>query len=93
MPTELRSSQPERDPRGGENLAATAAILAIVTLCLWLIYAFAEANAAVSTSGGVSTELKGNAAKDDPGLSFVVSRTRARADCQHTDHSHHRAVA
>jgi hypothetical protein len=49
MPTTLPPARPEPDPRGEENLAATAAVLAIITLCLWLIYALADANAAVAT--------------------------------------------
>jgi hypothetical protein len=45
MPTTLPRPQPEQDTRGAQNLAATAAVLAIITLCLWLFYALADANA------------------------------------------------
>jgi hypothetical protein len=45
MPTALPPSQPDHDPRGAQNLAATAAVLAIITLSLWLFYALADANA------------------------------------------------
>ncbi|GEM_PF-3564702 len=44
MPTALPPS-PDHDPRGAQNLAATAWVLAIITLCLWLLYALADANA------------------------------------------------
>jgi hypothetical protein len=53
MPTMLPPAQPERDPRGPQNLAATAAVLALITLCLWLFYALADASAKSDTSAPI----------------------------------------
>jgi hypothetical protein len=73
MPTELPALRPERDPRGDENLAATAAVLAIITVCLWLIYALADANAAAATRRHFSDwALLPQPGSSDRGLSPLV---------------------
>jgi hypothetical protein len=44
MPTAL-PQPPKHDPRGAQNLAATATALALVVISLWTFYALSDANA------------------------------------------------
>jgi hypothetical protein len=60
MPAALPPLQPEDDPRGPQNLAATAAVLAIITLCLWLFYALADASA--NSDAGAPAEISNSIA-------------------------------
>ncbi len=73
MPTALPPSRPEDDPRGAQNLAATAAVLAIIAICLWLIYALADANAKLNCvwSGRTNCDQQfgiGAESRRDPGM-------------------------
>ena len=65
MPTALPSPKPEPDLRGAQNLAAIAAALAILTLCLWLVHAFADASAAPNPAEPIPRFLELRADRHD----------------------------